>query len=61
MDLYASKQEVTIIRLVSAIWTTWELYRDWDKTATRMTGIYKWFTKSEKPAEAPPVPENRAR
>jgi len=62
MDFYPSRQEAVIIQYVGIVWTSWELYRDWDKTSKRLVTIYDWFTsKSEEDDVQPPPNENPQR
>ena len=58
MEFQAAKQEVQIIQITSILWTSWELYRDWDKVSKGLATIYDWFT-SETDEDAQPVPDNQ--
>ena len=55
MEFYAAKQEVQIIQITSILWTSWELYRDWDKISKGFTTIYDWFTSEIDDEDAQPA------
>ena len=59
MEFYPTKQEVAIIQVASIIWTSWDLYRDWDRYSKRLIAIYNRFTSDPDENNARPRP-NRA-
>ena len=59
MEFYPTKQEVAIIQVASIIWTSWDLYRDWDRYSKRFIAIYNRFTSDPDENNARPRP-NRA-